>query len=351
MSASYMIRAMGSAREDFQVFFHNNVVAVGWSEIDFTDFKEADELVKAVENEYYSAGNTAPQVVGKKKNEIRRFKGIHDGDRIVVPYWSSVRLAIAGGEERYSSDDGESRDLANQHVVSFVSDANGGFLTVPREQLSEGLQRRLRVPGSAVADLGEFREEVKHLFHGEAYTSTIARVQNEQEQLFKCKLLTLVQDGTSALRAGGIGLENLVAELLRADGYIADVQARNRFSDIGDADIEATRDDHVTSTKLLIQVKHHRGESDEWGARQLSHILEAQPDLFAEYRLVLVTSGNASGALLNLCDAKDITLITGRQLVDWVTDSLEQLSPKTRSALRISDVPQLVEGEPTTEWS
>jgi restriction system protein len=251
----------------------------------------------------------------------------------------------------FSVHDGETRDLGNQLVVSFVRDTDGDYLTVPREQLSEGLQRRLRVRGNTVADLGEFEEEIGRLFRGEAYTSTIARIQNEQEQLFKRKLLAIIQDGSSALRAGGIGLENLVAELLKADGYVTAIQAKNRFPDIADADIEATKDDHVTSIKLLVQVKHHSGESDVWGAKQLSRILEAEPDLFAEYKLMLVTSGNPSVALQKYCTAKDITLIPGTQLVDWVMDSLEHLNPQTRSRLRISDVPQLVEGESIKDYT
>jgi restriction system protein len=349
MPAYYMVRAMRSAQEDFEVFFRNNVVAVGWSRVDFTAFESTDELIQAVEKEYYSDGSTAPQVVGKKRNEVRRFKAIEEHDRIVVPYWSSVRLAVAGREGRYSAQDGDSRDLGNQRAVSFVRDAGGGYLTVPRDQLSEGLQRRLRVRGNTVADLSEFVEEVKRLFDGEAYISTIARVQNEQEQRFRSKLLAIIQDGRSNLRAGGIGLECLVEELLKLDGYVTEVQAKNRFPEIADADIEAVRDDHVKSVKLLVQVKHHRGESGDWGAKQLLHILEAEPDLFSEYELVLVTSGNPSEKLQELCVAKDITLISGTQLVDWVIDSLEHLSPQTKTKLRISNVPQFVEGEPASE--
>ena len=178
-------------------------------------------------------------------NEVRRFKQIQQGDRIVVPYWSSVRLAIAGKEEKFSVHDSEARDLGNQHTVSFVRDTIGDYLTVPREKLPEGLQRRLRVQGSAVSDLGEFAEEVANLFRCEAYTSTIARVQNEQDRVFRSELLAILQDGKSALRAGGIGLEKLVAKLLTTDGYHAVIQAKNRFPDFGDADIEASKDDHL----------------------------------------------------------------------------------------------------------
>lgn len=340
--ASYMIRAMRSAKEDFDVFFNNSVVAVGWNELNFSDYESLDELLHSVELHYYPAGDrTAPQVAGKRKNEIRRFKGIKKGDKIVIPYWGSVRLAVASGEEKFSVPDMQ-RDLGNQHVVSFIQEGNGDYVTIPREQLSEGLQRRLRVPGSGITDLSDFDEEVENLFNGEAFISTIARVQNDQERLFKTKLLNILQEGTSALQAGGIGLEKLVANLLEVDGYHVDIQSKSRFSGIADADIVAIRDDHLASTKLLVQVKHHSGESDEWGAQQLSHILETEPDLFAEYRLVLVTSGRASTSLMELCEKKDITLVTGAHLVDWITDSLEKISPKMRIALRISDVPQLV---------
>jgi hypothetical protein len=71
MAASYMIRAMRSDEEDFDVFFQNNVVAVGWSDVNFTEFSAPDELAQAVAEKYYGDGRTAPQVVGKKKNEVR----------------------------------------------------------------------------------------------------------------------------------------------------------------------------------------------------------------------------------------------------------------------------------------
>ena len=43
----YMVRAMLSREEDFKIFFENNVVAVGWSRIDFSSFSDVDELKKS----------------------------------------------------------------------------------------------------------------------------------------------------------------------------------------------------------------------------------------------------------------------------------------------------------------
>lgn len=73
MPAHYMIRAMEQSEEDFEVFFEKSVVAVGWSSIDFTRSTSSEQLVDAIVREYYSDEQAAPQVVGQKKNEIRRF--------------------------------------------------------------------------------------------------------------------------------------------------------------------------------------------------------------------------------------------------------------------------------------
>ncbi len=91
----YLVRAMSQSKDDFDVFFKNDVVAVGWSKVDFSKFKSAEELVEEVERVYYSTSETAPQVIGKKKNEARRFKGIKKGDKLVIPYWGAVCLAVA----------------------------------------------------------------------------------------------------------------------------------------------------------------------------------------------------------------------------------------------------------------
>ena len=38
----YLVRAMSQSQEDFDVFFNDNVVAVGWSEVDFSQIDSPD---------------------------------------------------------------------------------------------------------------------------------------------------------------------------------------------------------------------------------------------------------------------------------------------------------------------
>ncbi len=345
----FMVRAMESSSADFDIFFKNDteIVAVGWSKIDFSAISSAETVVDQVWQAYYKDGHVAPQVVGKKKNEVRRFKGLRKDDRILIPHWGDIHIAIATGRERFNSLDGERRDLANQHIVRFQRITGGDLASFPRNALSEGLQRRLRVRGTTIADLNEFATEVENLVRGEAYTLTIDRAVDEQKMAFVRHFVTLLQDGTSALQAGGIGLERLVAELLQADGYTASVQSKRRFPELADADVEAVRDDHITSVKLLVQVKHHAGASGVWGAKQLQNILKTQADLFSEFQLVLVTTAKASEELRHFCDNNDIMLITGQELAEWIADDWPHLSKDTLRRLRLGDVPQIVTGQPT----
>ncbi|MCJ8347604.1 hypothetical protein MJH12_18860, partial [bacterium] len=68
-----LVRAMRQTKEDFDVFIKTSVVAVGWSDINFSQYQDKEALVNEVVKQYYSDGDTVPQVVGKKKNEVRRF--------------------------------------------------------------------------------------------------------------------------------------------------------------------------------------------------------------------------------------------------------------------------------------
>lgn len=341
MAATYMVRAMSSAEDDFAVFVDNSVVAVGWSKVDFTTAATVDAAVEAVTTEYYRDGKTAPQVAGKKRNEVRRFMNIKAGDRIIVPRWSGLMLATASGEPCFNHEAAGARDLGNQHRVQYLMDGARPRI-IPRSALSEGLARRLRVRGSTISDLKEFEREVGRLFEGETYTSTLARMESEQEGRFKEQLLRVLQDGSSALATGGLGLERLVEELLIVDGYEAAVQSKRRYPGLADADVEASRRDQCVSVELLVQVKHHQGRTDTWGAEQLRGVVASDPDFFEEHQLVLVTTADATETLAEFCRENDITLITGHTLVDWIFDNQSKLSAQTRRVLRISNAPQLI---------
>lgn len=328
--------------KDFDIFFKNDVVAVGWSRVDFTKFNSIEKLVREVERVYYSNGETAPQVAGKKKNEVRRFKSIKKGDKVIVPHWGSVCLAVAQEKEIYDEKAANIADLGNQRQVVYHRDRKGNTVFIPRDSLSEGLQRRIRVRGTTIADLQEFSSEINRLFQGEDFDVNFNRQRIQLMENFKAALLKKIQTGNTGLKTGGIGLENLVKELLELDGYKATIQAKHRFKGFADADIIAEKQDRLVPAKLLIQVKHHSGTTGTWGAEQLLQILNQNPDYFSDYRLVLVTTGSPSKELETICTNKDVILFSGEELIDWIFEMLPQLSFDTKKRLGVSDIPRLI---------
>lgn len=331
----YMVRAMAQDDADFDVFFLNSVVATGWSAVPFADYGSPNETAEAVRIRYYSASQSAPQAVGRKLNEVRRFKQIASGDVIVVPWRSQVALAVATGELVYDSIAGRQRDLANQHRVSYLLDG-ATVRGVPRATLSHRLQRRLRVLGSAVTDLGEFADELEYLLQGETAESVHARaVASEREQIVASLRQRLASGSQTTLRAGGLGLEELVRQLLMAEGYDAKRLGTRTFQDHADADILAVREEPARPIKLLVQVKHHEGLSESWGAAQLEAIKE-NSDLFADHDLALVTTAVASADLRKACSEAGIYLVEGDALANWVYERADRLSNEMQRALGLS---------------
>ena len=80
----------------------------------------------------------------------------------MVPYYNCVVIAEATSEEKYSDED-KSQDLSNQKIVRYRLVDDNERLMIPRNELSEGLQRRIRVRGSTVSNLCEFSEEIEEL--------------------------------------------------------------------------------------------------------------------------------------------------------------------------------------------
>lgn len=340
----FMIRAMDSREDDFREFFGNNVVAVGWSQVDLSNpSKSVEEIIREADEVYYADTDIAPQVRGKKLNEIRRFLSIKDGDFLIIPYYGSIRLAVA--KSRFTHKDEPSTislDLANQLEVQYVASSSSELRTIPRAALSEGLQRRLRVRGSTVSDLSEFGKEIEQIFSEENYSWTTA-LQAEIEKRnneTKKKLLANIQQGKTNLKTGGIGLENLVKELLILEGYDAQVLSKKTFDGFGDADVLATKSDRFQETRILIQVKHHAGYSDDWGIQQLREIKSGEA--YREHTLGFITTANVGEEVRALGDKEGIIVMDGEEFVDWLFEKIDALDEKILLKLGVNHLPMII---------
>lgn len=335
-----MVRAMTSQEIHFREFFDNSVVAIGWSDIDFTQYGDREELIEAITSRYY-VGKRGPQV-SRNLNECRRFKRINAGDLIIIPYNNAIALAEAEAGELYSKKAWEI-DLANQHKVAYRY-KDGAILSVPRKNLSEGLQRRLRVPGSTVLDLSEFSDEIDKLFadpESYSYSSEAQQKEDALTAVFKQELLKNIQSGKTNLQTGGIGMEQLVRELFTCEGYTAQILPKSEFEGSADADIKAWKGDYFSSVSIFAQVKHHGGFSGRHGIDQVIEAVKLRKEQGEDFQGVFVTSAKVSKADEDYARDNNIMVIDGEKLVDIIYFNIDKLSDATKKKLGIVMVPSI----------
>lgn len=343
----YMVRAMDSSDESLEVFTKNGVVAIGWSEVDFTQFRDNSEgLRTTIEEIYYKDEATKPtnRALGRKYAAIRRFCDIRKGDYIIVPFRNQILLAEAEEEQRYSVHD-KIYDLANQHVVSYLKNSQNELRRVFRSELKDGLQRRLRLPGSIVLDLSEFKDDINDLFKKKPQTVADKCREKiaEQTDAFKIQLMDRIANADTYLSSGGQGLEKLVAELLTCEGFSeVKILSKDTYGDTGaDADIYAVKTDtFLGEHACLFQVKHHAGISNKDGIQQL--IEAKKSDVIRADYFVFITTAVLDISAQELANEHDIICMQRDDFSDWLYENIDKLSLETRQKLGISTVPMLL---------
>lgn len=312
-----------------------SLVGVGWSELDFASMKDAEEAVKAVDGCYG---------IGRNANQIRRYFAIREGDLVVATLPYSVAIGLAAGGLVYDAAYYEA-DKVNQRRVIFPLGKDGSVAKIPRDSFSEAFQRRLRVRGMTVNDLGEFQQEIQDAYEkvssGKDYSWNLQNAEKagKAAEVFKKSLLQNIQSGRTNLLTGGVGLEYLVRELLQSEGYQAEVLSKHAFPGFADADVKASRSDPCATVNLLVQVKHHQGFTNEHGLAQLEEIRKHDLPEYSDHELVFCTSASTSEAFQKRAELSKVTVIDGSALVDWIAQHIDHLSPETKNSLGICEVP------------
>ncbi len=310
-------------------------VGVGWSSVDFSQHEKAEDILQILKEQGKN--------IGRRSNIIRFFVGLKQGDIVIVPLYRSIAIGIVSGKKRYSAD-AVKDDACNQISVEYLKTKEGKPLYISRKELSQGLESRLKIR-MTIAKLEKFKEEILKIMamakENGAYqaSSYILEKENIARENFRSSLLSAILHGHTKLDAGGYGLEKLVKELLEIEGYKASIQAKNQSSDISDIDIFAEKEDKFYYSRLLIQVKHHKGLTNEHGLKQLI-AYETEDDVQAQKWLI--TSANMSNESIELARENNIQMMNGEELVDWIADCLPKLSTSTKQTLGIIEVPQVI---------
>jgi len=314
------------------------IVGLGWVDFKFCDYGDAEEVIKEINNAYG---------IGRYGNQIRRFFSISDGDVIVAPLPHSVAIGRAAGGQFYDENYYD-EDRANQRKINFPRDPEGRVISIPRSSFSEAFQRRLRVMGMVVNDLTEFRDEIRSALlridagGDHSWLNQFNEKKEAHKEDFRKRLLANIQSGRTNLKTGGCGLEELVKELLQAEGYEARVLSKRQFNGFADADVEAFRSDRWSTVKILIQVKHHQGYSNAHGLNQLREIKQAHSGEYDDYLSVFLTTASVSEEMRKQAVKDGITVMDGEALVEWIEGNIDHLAEKTKNLLGVYELPAVI---------
>ncbi|MDE1549840.1 restriction endonuclease [Jeotgalibaca caeni] len=197
--------------------------------------------------------------------------------------------------------------------------------------------------GTVVSNLADFSSELDKMVNNDQYSFSSTFLDLEQQEMTdqKKRLLTKIINGKTGIKTGGIGLEEIVMELMQIEGYEATISLKNRFKGIADIDVEATKSDKFFGVqKVIIQIKHHSGFSDSYGLQQL---VAAKKELDKnEYKLIFITTAKVNNNVQEEAENLEITLIDGSELVDWIFENIEELSDASKQKLSISVIPHIL---------
>ncbi len=309
----------------------NNLAGYGWSQVNFSEAEDTKGLMSL-----FAKKGINP---GRHRNQIKRFFSIRSGDIVVVPLHRAVAFGIATGKRSYATGISYGENRTN---VEYLRHDDGSVIRIPRVELPEALSTRLRIRMSVVS-LDEFKDDIIRIIDqiktsgGASFNSHIQQLEAEALINLRGQLLGNIRSGKTNLASGGIGLEKLVTELLHTEGYAAKVLAKTAFEGKADADIEAFREDRFSSTKLLIQVKHHNGHTGNHALRQLQQL-----DTDDDVQKWLITTGDVQPALVDEAGSEGIEIMDGERFVEWVVERADQLSPATLNRLGLSVAPSLL---------
>lgn len=309
-------------------------IGIGWSKVNFSQFATAKELVKELKSIH-------PKF-SRARKQVERFFNLKQGDIIIIPSYKSILLAIVSGEKTFNPDFDKGHG-ANQISVNYLKQADGKLLRIARSHLTEGLERRLKIY-QAVADLKDFSKELDKLVTQKdnfSLESEYLQILATKQEVFKDELLMRLRHGKTRLDTGGLGLEKLIKELLQLEGYINVITpSKHEQKGIADVDIIAKYASNPFAPTLLIQAKHHRGESNSHAIKQLTaYNYEDDPSA----QRWMITTANIDDETEKEAETQGINVMLGDEFVEWLSEHLLNLSDETKARLGLGVLPSFIE--------
>lgn len=315
-----------------------NLAGYGWPQVNFSKENSVESLLNQFKEKSLD--------IGRQTNQIKRFFSIKKGDIIVVPLPRAIALGYATGERFYEKGIAYGENRIGVEFLRNKDDVQS-LLKIQRKKLKEGFEARLKIRMTIVS-LEDFKDDILSLIEeansGGAISFDSKIIDKETTALnnIKEQLISNIRHGNTYLESGGYGLEKLVSELLKIEGYNAKIQSKREHQGIADADIIAESTKKFTS-KLIIQVKHHSGQTGAHALAQLEALDNSNDeDEDANIQKWVITSANVSPSFIERANSSGINVMEGEELAEWIIENANKLSQATLNRLGLSTIPTML---------
>ena len=265
-------------------------------------------------------------------SNLSRMTSFQDGDILVTPHlpaYGLVSIHVVDGAfpdcYHYETEDDEHQ---NHRVRLKRSVGLDGKISIYNEKLLPWYAKLqwLRLPVIPIPDFAglfsaivdEMAADASRQLSASELDEFIDELARKVEDLVTCELRSMPPSG------GAISFERLCERLLESAGY--KIEARNQFDrQGGDIDLRCTRSRSDTSpfeggdVTLFVQVKKHKGETDEWAVGQVIKMIKAEE--YADGCVMSVADGYTESAR-EYADGNGIVLLNKSAICSQVLSLL-----------------------------
>ena len=307
---------------DDSLFLSQNIIAIGWSEMgDLSqlvpsrdEFKE--QFLKTYPNGKKGAVATSAGMLFRFVHEVQI------GDYIVFPSKSDRKINLGVIEGPYYHDD-QAAIYPNRRKVRWLK-------SLPRTTFSQGA---LYEVGSALTffQVRNYVDEYIHAINGNRNppvldTDTDETVASTADEIIESTKDFILKELSRNLK--GYGLEEFVADLLRAMGYRTTLSPHG-----GDGGIDITAYKDELPPRIVVQVKSQDGDIRETTIQSLKGAMKE-----GDYGLFVTLSDYTPNARKYLEQNPIIRGINGVDLVDLILKYYDQLAVKYRKMIPLKMV-------------
>lgn len=315
-------KVWGIHTQDDNLFLKNNVIAIGWSDMDDLSAIEASrEAFKEKYSQVYP--NAKKGSIATGAGMLYRFcHEVQIGDYVVFPSKSNreVNIGVIKGEYVYDSSQ-----------IEYVQTRKVKWLKhLPRTAFSQGALYEI---GSAMSffSVKNYADEFLTALDKDFKRNISSDSEDESVGATADDIIESTKDfilKELSRQLKGYDLEIFVADLLRAMGYRTKVSPQG-----GDSGIDITAYKDELPPRILVQVKSQDGDIKESTIQSLKGAMRE-----GDYGLFVTLSNYTKKAQKYLDSTPIIRGINGTELVELILKYYEDLSDKYRKMIPLKRV-------------